>query len=174
MSLYLIPNGASPTTAAQVVSDTGTAIKTLLQVKIGANYTIRGKVVEWGISFGGSAAATPVKVELLTTGTVAATVTAHAAAGIINLDPLASAPTDGHPFSFSSNTTGWMATGASGGEGSISTTRMLDVQNIAPTSQFIKQWPLGREPMFAPTNYLRIRVTSGVNYTCYCYVVVEV
>lgn len=171
--LYLIANGASPTTAAQLDSDTGTAIKTLLQVKMGTA-TTRGKVVEWGISFDGFAAALPIACELLTTGTVAATVTAHAAAGIINLDSEGITPVTNEPFTLSTTTTGWMSTGASGGEGTITATRMLDVQYIAPTAQYVKQWPLGREPFFSPLDYLRIRVTAAASVNVYCYVIVEV
>ena len=169
--LYFIANGPSPTTAAQAVVDTGTAIQTMLQVKVGATtITVRPKIVEWGISFDGSAAATPIKCELLTTGTVAATVTQHAAAGIQNLDPLATTPTTGFPFTFTTITTGYTASA----EGSITATRMFDAQLIAPTNQYVKQWPLGREPMFAQTDYLRIRVTAGAAVNAYCYVVIEV
>jgi len=98
--LYLIANGPSPTAAAQAAVTTGTAIKTMLQVKLNASATNRAKIVEWGISFDGSAAATPIACELLTTGAVKATVTEHVAAGIVNLDPNATAPTDDNPFAF--------------------------------------------------------------------------
>ena len=83
MALYTIWNGPAPTTAAQLPVTTGTAIKTLLQLSTSA--TKPAKVVEWGISFDGSAAATPIKCELIETD-VAATVTAHATAGIIKID----------------------------------------------------------------------------------------
>jgi hypothetical protein len=73
LALYLIGNGAMQTTAAFVAVTTGTAIKTMLQVKPGATTVL--KIIEWGISFDGSAAATPGKVELIETD-VAATVTA--------------------------------------------------------------------------------------------------
>ena len=169
--LYLIANGPNPTTASQVAVTTGTAIKTLLQVKLGATLIHqRGKVVEWGISFDGSAAAAPILCELLTTGTVAATVTAHVAAGIQNLDPLGTTPTDGFPFTFTTITTGYTASG----EGTITATRALDIQQIAPTNQYVKQWPLGREPMFSTTNYLRIRVKAAAAVNAICYVVIEV
>ena len=55
MGLYLIANGPMPTTAAQAPVTTGTAIKTLLQIKPFNTC----KIVEWGVSFDGSAAATP-------------------------------------------------------------------------------------------------------------------
>ncbi len=168
--LYLIANGPNPTTASQVAVTTGTAIKTLLQVKIGATLLQRAKVVEWGISFDGSAAAQPILCELITTGTVAATVTAHAAAGIQNLDPLGITPTTGFPFTFTTITTGYTASV----EGTVTATRALDIQQIAPTNQYVKQWPLGREPAFLPTTYLRVRVKAAAAVNAISWVLVEV
>ena len=169
--LYLIANGPTPTTASQVAVTTGTSIKTMLQVKLGATLIHqRGKVVEWGISFDGSAAAVPILCELLTTGTVAATVTAHVAAGIQNLDPLGTTPTTGFPFTVTTTTTGFTATG----EGTVTATRALDIQQIAPTNQYLKQWPLGREPAFLQTAYLRIRVKAAAAVNAYCYIIIEV
>lgn len=172
MGLYLLPNGPTPTTAAQAVVTTGTAIKTMLQVKLGASTNQPGKIVEWGISFDGSAAATPIKCELLTTGTVGATITEFVAADIISLDPNTAAVTDDFPFAFtaSGDESGYTATA----EGSITATRMFDMQLIAPTNQYVKQWPLGREPMFKASEFLRIRVTAGAAVNCYCYVIIEI
>ena len=166
---YIIYNGPAPTTASQVAVTTGTAIKTLLQVKGGLTAN-RYTVIEWGISFDGSAAAQPIICELLTTGTVAATVTAHVAAGIQNLDPLGTTPTTGNPFTFTTITTGYTASV----EGTVAASRTLDVQHVAPTNQYVKQWPLGREPMFSTTNYLRIRVKAAAAVNAICYVVIEV
>ena len=167
--LYQIFNGPAPTTAKRAAVTTGTGIKTLLQIKLGTTAT-RGKVVEWGISFDGSAAATPISVELLTTDVVAATVTAHVAAGIQNLDPFGTTPTTGFPFTFTTLTTGYTATV----EGTIAASRTLDAQLIAPTSQYVRQWPLGREPWFSQLNYLRIRVHAGAAVNAICYVICEV
>lgn len=167
--IYQIFNGATPTTAKRVAVTTGTAIKTMLQVKLGTT-TTRGKVIEWGIDFDGSAAATPISVELITTGTVAATVTAHVAGGIENLDPFATAPTTGNPFTFTTTTTGYTASA----EGTITVTRTLAARLIAPTNQYEKQWPLGREGFFSQLNYLRIRVHAGAAVNAICYVVIEV
>lgn len=167
MALYLFANGASPTTAAQVKVTTGTTIKTMLQVK--GVTGMQFKVVEWGISFDGSAAATPIQVELLETGTVFATVTAAVAADIAKLgDP--NAPTPTTYFSVGTTATGYTATA----EGTITASRMFDVQFIAPTNQYIKQFPLGREPMVNADSALRIRVTAVAAVNCYCYVVLEV
>jgi len=167
--LYYIANGARPTTAVALAVDTGTAIKTMLQVKLG-RAVLRAKVTEWGISFDGSAAATPIVVELLTTKTVAATVTAHVASGIVNLDPRGNAPTDLDPFDFGVAATGFTASA----EGTVTDTRPMDTQFIAPTNQFVKQWPLGREPEFDQDEFLRIRLNAGAAVDAYCYVIIEV
>lgn len=166
--LYAIYNGPSPTTAAQVPVTTGTAIKTLLQVKPGATTHI--KIVEWGISFDGSAAATPIKCELLETD-VAATVTAHVASGIVKLDGLALLAGDPTTDFFEVGTaaTGYTASA----EGSITASRMFDPQLVAPTNQYLKQFPLGREPVIEKAKFARIRVTAGAAVNAYCYMVVE-
>jgi len=169
MALYLIANGPSPTTAAQVPVTTGTAIKTLLQVKAGA--TVVAKIKEWGISFDGSAAATPIKCELLETD-VAATVTASAAADINKLD--GAALSGGDPTTnllpVGTTSTGYTATA----EGSITSVRMFDVQLIAPTNQYVKQFPLGTEPVIQVSKFGRIRVTAGAAVNAYCYMIIEV
>ena len=169
MARYFIPNGASPTTAAQVVVTTGTAIKTLLQVQVSG--TIGAQIVEWGISFDGSAAAAGIKVELLETD-VAATVTAHVTAGIVRLD--AAAVQGGDPVTnrilVGTGATGYTASA----EGTTTVSRMFDVQLIQPTNQYVKQFPLGERPYMKPgTFFTRIRVTAAAAVNAYCYMIVE-
>jgi hypothetical protein len=169
MALYTIWNGPSPTTAAQVPVTTGTAIKSLLQISTSA--TKPAKVVEWGISFDGSAAATPIKCELIETD-VAATVTAHVTAGIVKTDGEALAGGDAvtNLLPVGTAATGYTATA----EGTITASRTLDAQLVAPTGQYIKQFPLGREPILQISKFGRIRVTAGAAVNAYCYMVVEV
>lgn len=169
MALYLIPNGAAPGAAAPVAVTTGTAIKTMLQVKPSA--TIVAKVVEWGISFDGSAAATPIKVELVETSG-AATVTASVAADITKLDgnALAGGDPTTNLIPVGTTSTGYTASG----EGTPGTCRIFDLQFIAPTNQYVKQFPLGREPIIQVSTFLRVRVTAGAAVNAYCYVVVDV
>lgn len=169
MALYLFANGPSPTTAAQVAVTTGTAIKTLLQVK--ASATTIARIVEWGISFDGFAAAAPIKVELLETD-VAATVTAAAAADLTKLD--SDALSGGDPttnlIQVGTTSTGYTSTS----EGSITSVRMLDVQFVAPTNQYVKQFPLGREPIIQVSKFGRIRVTAGAAVNAYAYVILAI
>lgn len=155
-----------PTTAAQVPVTTGTAIKTLLQLK--PFNTI--KIVEWGVSFDGSAAATPIKVELLDTGTVFGTVTASADADVAKMGSVEDAVSSVAALTLGTSATGYTCTS----EGSITSVRMFDPQLIAPTGQYVKQFPLGREPKGIIGNAIRIRVTAGAAVNAYCYIIFEV
>lgn len=162
---YTIVNGVMPTTAALVPVTTGTAIKTLLQIKP----LVPLKIVEWGISFDGFAAALPIRVELIETD-VAATVTALADADITKSGQVA----DGVAASLAM-TLGTSATGCtSSNEGSTTASRNLDpTLFLPPTGPFIKQFPLGREPVIQVAKFARIRVTAGTAVNAYCYIIVE-
>lgn len=159
-TLYWAHNGAAPTTAAAVKVTTGTAIKTLLQIATPS--TQRIKVVEWGISFDGSAAATPIEVELIQTD-VAATVTSFTPQLYDDPNGPASACIGG------STATGYTATA----EGTITATRYGDLQLIAGTNQYVHQWPLGREFQVPVSKFLRVRVTAGAAVSAYTYVIWE-
>jgi hypothetical protein len=168
VSLYLIGNGPMPTAAAFAPVTTGAVIKTLLQVK---PFNL-ARVVEWGISFDGSAAATPGKVELIETD-VAATVTASVDADITKYGPnvadVAAASVAG--LTLGTAATGYTATA----EGTITFVRLLDgPQLIAPTNQFVKQFPLGREPVIQVGKFGRIRVTFGAAVNAFCYLVLDI
>lgn len=162
-TLYWTANGAMPTTAALTPITTGTAIKTLLQIASSATRPL--KVVEWGISFDGAAAAAGIRAELIQTD-VAATVTAHVAAGVQPYDdPNAPAST----VTLSTTATGYTASA----EGSITATRYGDLQLVQPTNQYVKQWPLGREFQVPVSKFLRVRVTATVAVLAYTYVIWE-
>lgn len=170
MALYMIANGPAQTTAAFAPVTTGTAIKTMLQVQCSATAVM--EIVEWGISLDGFAAALPGRVELIETD-VAATVTAHVTAGITKLD--GSALSGGDPVTnrilVGTGATGYTATA----EGTTTASRNLDgPQFIAPTTQFIRQFPLGERPILRTTGFLRIRVTFGTAVNAYCWVKVNI
>ena len=162
MALYKIFNGPAPTTASQVAVTTGTAIKTLLQVKPGTTQIMR--IVE-------SAAAAPGIIELCVTD-VAATVTAHVAAGIHKYDSGALAGGDPTTalIAVGTTSTGYTASG----EGTVGAVRQLDVQQIAPTNQYVLQLPLGREPIVNPSEFCRVRVKFAAAINAICYLLVEV
>jgi hypothetical protein len=169
MAQYLIPNGPMQTTAGFAKVATGTVIKTLLQVQPSA--TIAMKIIEWGISFDGFAAAQPGLVELIETD-VAATVTAADVNSITKWD--AAALIGGNPTT-NLIQVGTAATGyTASAEGSITAVRNFDLQLIAPTNQYVKQFPLGREPIIQISKFARVRVTFGASINAYTYMIVEV
>lgn len=150
---YMVMNGPSPTTAAQVAVTTGTAIKTLLQLQTPSTRSLR--IIQWWIEFDGSAAASPVKVELIDTAAVAATVTPFVAADITRwADPNAPASL----LTLGSTASGYTASG----EGAVTASRLLEAHWVPPTGGLFMQYPLGREPELAVSRNLRIRVTVGV------------
>lgn len=161
--LYIAYNGASPTTAGQVKMAVTTSINTLLQIATPSTTGI--VIVEWGISFDSATATTPVLVELLQTD-VAATAGTSLTPTIWG-DPNA-------PASLCVGGTG--ATMFNDGaitEGTITATREFDVQLIAPTNQYVKQWPLGREPEVPVSKFLRVRTTAANAVNAICYVIWE-
>ncbi len=166
--LYLLGNGAMPTTAAFVKVTTGTAIKTMMQLKATNVY----RIVEWGISFDGSAAATPGQVELIDTGTVFATVTAYGASGVdaARLSGRDQATADVAGVTAGTSASGYTATA----EGSITATNVLDMQLLPPTAPYVKQFPLGAQPLCVIGNSTRIRVTFGAAISAYCYMIIDI
>jgi hypothetical protein len=171
MPAYLIANGPMPTTAAFAMVTTGTAIKTMLQVV--PNAAVAAKVIEWGISFDGSAAATPGKVELIETD-VGATITQTVTSGITKWDAMAlmgGDPVANLILCSSTTQTGYSASV----EGTITAVRQLSApQFIAPTTQYQYQYPLGREPVIQGGKFARIRVTFGTAVNCYCYMILDI
>jgi hypothetical protein len=177
---YMVYNSSQATTAAPVKQPTGTAIRTMMQLApLASGFPIR--IIEWGCSFDGSAAATPGEVELFST-TVAATMsTAYAAADIqpygSRLDfPANTSGTSGTPLSLGTSLSGFATAAVT--EGTVATYRGFDVQLIAPTGQYVKQFPLGREPQIGGNSstqeYLRVRMTFGTTVNAYIYVIFEV
>jgi hypothetical protein len=157
--VYRAYNGPMPTTAAFATVTTGTAIKTMLQIAPPST-AVGMDITEWGVFI--ESDPTLIKVELIETD-VAATVTAHIAAGLVKISnpgDLASVMTLG------TAATGYTATA----EGTITATRLLDMTTLR--NGMGKEWhqyPLDREPNMAASKFYRIRVTAtaAVNMGCY-------
>lgn len=158
---YLVANGPMPTTAAIAAVTTGTAIKTMLQVQTGSADPI--VVIGWAVSFT-TAPAAFVTCELIDTFAIAATVTAHVAAGVMpfGIDQTASSVVLG------TAATGYTATA----EGTIVQTRYGDVQQVLG-SQYFPLSPLGREFWVPPSHNLRIRMTTTAAVLATCFILYE-
>lgn len=162
-TIFKAYNAAMPTTAAIAPVTTGTAIKTLLQIATPS--TSDATIVAWGLSLDGIATAAPVKCELIETD-VAATVTAHVAAGLMKMNRPAGIA--------SAMTLGTAATGfTASAEGTTTASRVFDYQLVQPTNQYAWEFSLGREPVLQPSKFLRVRVTTGTAYNCVCWIMWE-
>lgn len=172
---YIVYNSAMATNAAPVAQPTGTAIRTMMQLKPATGVILRP--VAWGVSFDGAAAATPGKVELIETDVAATGLsTAFAAADIQPYGdanaPANTAGASGVPLNLGTSASGF-ATGAVT-EGTTTASRMADLGLIAPTNQYLQQWPLSREFECIPGRFLRVRVTFAVSVNMICWVIFEV
>lgn len=165
-ALYRVFNGPMPTTAAQLAVTTGTAIKTLLQIR---PFNII-RIIEWGISFDGAAAAAGIQAELLDTGTVFATVTASVDADVLKFDGAEGAVASIAGLTLSTTGTGYTSTA----EGTITATKVFDSQFVQPTNQYVKQFPLGQEPKLIIGNAVRIRVKAAVAVNALAYLILEI
>lgn len=153
MGVFKSWNGPMPTTAAQASVTTGTAIKTMLQISTPSTQQLT--VIAWGFTCDDPPGADGV-VELLQTD-VAATVTAHVAAGVQNADPNGPA---------SLMTLGTANTGYTGSaEGSTTAARVFDavsLDSVAGNSQlaYSYQFTAPERPIVAVSRFLRIRATT--------------
>lgn len=163
MPVYTAWNGPAPTTAAQAAVTTGTAIKTMLQVATPSTRQL--EIASWGYTVDGPPGADGV-VELLQTD-VAATVTAHVAAGVQPSHP-------GSPASLM--TLGTSATGyTSTSEGAITATKVYDVVSLSSTTSespltYVRQFTPKEAKVVDVSKFLRVRVTTpttAVNMRCF-------
>jgi len=153
MALYLSTNGAMPTTAAQAPLATGTAIKTHQQLAPPSTNALG--IVAFGVEFA-TALTVPATIELIETN-VAATVTAHVAAGV---QPYGAQAVGGA----SKLTLGTAGTGYNASaEGAITATR-LGKYKVLPigATEYEWEWTPSREFTIQRGFFARIRISTGV------------
>ena len=158
MTLFYAANQAMNTAAAPAGVTTGTSIKTMLQIQPPSTRGIA--VVAFGVEFL-TVLTAPVTVELIDTSTVAATVTAHVAAGVQPYGPAADTT------AVSTVTLGTSATGyTASAEGTVTSTRIGKVKVVpSGASEYEWEWSLGREFWVPPSHNLRIRMTTATAVT---------
>lgn len=150
---YTTWNGPAPTTAALASVTTGTTIKTMLQLAPPASRMIQ--ILEWGFSLDDPPGADGV-IELLQTD-VAATVTAHVAAGVFNLDPNGTASL----LTLGTSATGYTSTN----EGTVTATRPFDAVSLSSVSgesglSYVRTFMPDDRPIVAVSKFLRVRATT--------------
>jgi hypothetical protein len=154
-------SGLSGPPAATATSATSGTVKTILQVKAGAQ---KFRIVEWGYGFD-AAPASPVRVELVETG-VFAEITQITAVTRYN---------DATGPASSAVVSAVRATGFNSTDEGIITASRLFAYNYDTSLYFKQQFPLGREPEVNASMALRIRATptSAAAVNMWCYVIWE-
>lgn len=163
MHRYRCWNGAMPTTSVLANVATGTSLKTMLQIATPSTRQIQ--LISWGYDLSVAPGAAGA-IELVETD-VAATVTAHVAAGV---QPVVT----GLPASLvtlGTSATGYTATA----EGTPTASRVFDEIQVPaaagnPALHYRWQWMPDERPVVAVSKFLRVRVllpTSGANMTCF-------
>lgn len=168
MHRYICWNGAAPTTAALAKVTTGTSIKTMLQIATPSTRQIQ--LISWGFTLD-AVPGTAGQVELLQAD-VAATVTAHVAAGVMPLMPGGLGGQPASLMTLGSSATGYTASA----EGTPTATRVFDV-GLIPTSAgatdltYDYEWMPDARPIVAVSSFLRVRATFGAAVNMSTYVV---
>jgi hypothetical protein len=164
---YKTWNGPMPTTAAQAKVSTGTAIKTMLQVATPSTRQLQ--VLAWGFSIDAAPATTGVGVVELLQTDVAATVTAHVAAGVQPLDPNAPASL----VQLGAALTGYTASveGATTAARVFDATELAGVSNGAWPTSYAYQFTPAERPIVAVSKFLRVRATFSAAVNMLCWVV---
>src|SRR6266567_1203758 len=130
-----------PTTAAQASVTTGTAIRTMLQIATPSTRMIQ--LISWGYSIDDPPGADAV-FELIQTD-VAATVTAHVAAGVQPLDP---------------NIPPSLVTLGTSATGYTSTSEGSTTAESPSAMNYVYQWMPDERPLVAISKFLRVRATT--------------
>lgn len=170
MTLYIAYNSAGPGATTQTnvatggVAYTGTGSHMMIQLQVPSTMQIR--IVEWGVSFNGSAAATPHTVELAQANATTAVTTAYTST---TLQPLNDPNAPGSKLTLAGS--GYY--GAAVARTTATISRVFDSQFVAPTNQFIKLWPLGREPVAAVSSFVQLSANLQAAVTALAYIVFE-
>lgn len=162
--LYVAYNCAFGATTAAILG-TSYASGAKVAVQLVPISTGQIRVVEWGASFNGSAAGTPSVCSLSLAGAATTAMTSHTTSTIV-------------PFGDSQKTSSLsMGTGASAfGAVAIATNttaKEFDAQFVAQAGAYVKQWPLGREPVVLGSQILQLRISTAATLTALAYIVFE-
>lgn len=123
------------------------------------------KVVEWGISFNGTAAGAPAICTLAQASAASTGLTAYSTSTIL-------------PVGDSNKTSSLQMGAALSGYGAVSivtntTQRQFCGAQVGPMTQYEKQFPLGRDYRCLSGSFLQLRINTATTYTAIAYIVYE-
>lgn len=164
MTLYIAYNCAIDATTG-VMAGTSYATGAKCAIQLSTPSAVGVRVVEWGVSFSGTAAGAPAACTLAQASAAATGLTTHSTSTIMPVGDNAKA---------SSLTMGTAATGYGAVAIVTNTTeRQFAGALVGPMSQYEKQFPLGRDYVVSPSKFLQLRINTATTYTAIAYVVFE-
>jgi hypothetical protein len=168
MTIYIARNEAFSTGTA-TSAGTSYAAGSKVAIQLSTPSTIRVRIIEYGVSFNGTAVNTPGIVELVETNTTSKATVTTLSGLVLSLD---------NPNAITSRLT-FGTTDTGYGAAAIPTqtpnvTRYLDgPQFVSPTNQFIKQFPLGREPIGKESAWQQLRINTSATVLATAYIMWE-
>ena len=123
------------------------------------------RIVEWGVSFSGIAAAAPSIVTLAQASAASTMSTAHSTSTIMAISDLAKAST----LQMGTTTSGYGSSAIT----TNTTERQYAGAQVGPMTQYEKQFPLGRDYVCSSGKFLQLRINTAATYTAIAYIVFE-
>ncbi|MFJ4828407.1 hypothetical protein ACIP79_00475 [Streptomyces sp. NPDC088747] len=164
MSLYIAYNCAIDATTG-VMAGTSYAANAKVAIQLATPSTTSIRIVEWGVSFSGTAAGAPAICTLAQASAATTSMTAHSTSTVMPI---------GDSSKASSLTMGTGSTAYGAVAITTNTTeRQFGGALVSPMTQYEKQWPLGREPVVSPSKYCQLRINTAATYTAIAYIVFE-
>ncbi|QES45255.1 hypothetical protein DEJ49_33495 [Streptomyces venezuelae] len=164
MAQYIAFNCALDATTG-VLAGTSYAAGAKVAIQLAPPSTISLRVIEWGVSFNGSAAGTPSVCTLAQASAASTCSSAHSTSTIVPV---------GDNAKTSSLTMGTTSSGYGNGAITTNTTeREFAAAFVGPTSQYEKQFPLGRDYIVLPSKFLQLRINTAATLTAIAYIVFE-
>jgi hypothetical protein len=164
MALFIAYNAAlDATTSVTAGTSYATGAKVAIQLATSSAQEIR--LVEWGVSFNGSAAGTPAVCTLAQASAASTCSTAHSTSTIVAVGDRAKTCS----LTMSTTTCGY-------GNGAITTNtteKEFAAAFVGPTSQYEKQFPLGRDYVVTASKFCQLRINTAATLTALAYIVFE-
>lgn len=169
MAQYTAFNCAIDATTG-VMAGTSYAAGAKVAIQLAPPSTINLRIIEWGVSFNGTAAGAPA---VCTLAQASAATTFSGSGGNLAHSTSTIMPVGDNPKS--SSLTMGLSASAFGATTIVTNTteRQFCAALIGPTSQYEKQFPLGRDYVVSPSKFLQLRINTAAAYTAIAYIVFE-
>ncbi|MGW6790045.1 hypothetical protein [Streptomyces chartreusis] len=164
MSLYIAYNCAIDATTG-VMAGTSYSSGAKVAIQLATPSTVSVRIVEWGVSFNGTAAGAPAVCTLAQASAATTSMSAHSTSTVL--------PVGDNPKTSSLT----MGTGSTAFGAVAITTNTTERQFagalVGPMTQYEKQFPLGRDYVVSPSKYCQLRINTAATLTAIAYIVFE-